>query len=78
MLQDISSLKEPVVCLCLGMYLYWDMRSTFLVDPEELHALYYPFNISIAVHRMGDWHHPMYGTCTGLLFILANVGRYCR
>lgn len=78
MLQDTSALNEPMVWLCLGMYLYWDMCSAFLVDPGEPHGLYYPFNISIAVHRMGDWHHPMYGTCTGLLFILANVGRYCR
>lgn len=79
MLQDTSTLNEPEVWLCLGMYLYWDMCSAFLVEPEEEpHRLYYPFNISIAVHRMGDWHHPMYGTCTGLLSILANVGRYCR
>ena len=79
MLQDTSTLNEPIVWLCLGMYLYWDMCSAFLVDPgEEPHGPYYPFNISIAVHRTGDWHHPMYGTCTGLLFILANVGRYCR
>lgn len=27
---------------------------------------------------MGDWHHPMYGKCSRLLLILANVGRYCR
>ncbi|XRM43066.1 hypothetical protein ABZX51_006268 [Aspergillus tubingensis] len=27
---------------------------------------------------MGDWHHPMYGTCSSLLLTIANVGRYCR
>ncbi|KAJ8103438.1 sterol regulatory element-binding protein ECM22 [Lipomyces tetrasporus] len=79
MLQGTSALtnNEPVFRLCLGMYLYWDMCSSFLVDSWEPQGLNL-FNISIAVHRMGDWHHPMYGTCTGLVFIIANVGRYCR
>ncbi|KAL4993781.1 fungal-specific transcription factor domain-containing protein [Aspergillus recurvatus] len=79
MLQDTSMLtnNEPVVRLCLGIYLYWDMCSSFLVDPSEPQGLNL-FNVSIAVRRMGDWYHPMYGTCTGLLLAMANVGRYCR
>ncbi|KAB8215529.1 fungal-specific transcription factor domain-containing protein [Aspergillus novoparasiticus] len=79
MLRDTSTstTNDPLVRLCLGIYLYWDMCSSFLVDtcePEGLNL----FNISVAVHRMGDWHHPMYGTCSRLLLIVANVGRYCR
>ena len=79
MLQDISmsTTNDPMIRLCLGIYLYWDMCSSFLVDPCEPQVLDL-LNISIAVHRMGDWHHPMYGTCSRLLFIIAHVGRYCR
>ncbi|KAJ5099280.1 hypothetical protein N7532_006281 [Penicillium argentinense] len=79
MLQNTSMLATngPAIQLCLGMYLYWDMCSSFLVDPCESQGLN-SLNISNAVHRMGDWHHPMYGTCSGLLLIMANVGRYCR
>ncbi|KXG45805.1 uncharacterized protein PGRI_046610 [Penicillium griseofulvum] len=79
MLQDTSKSMntDHAVWLCLGMYLYWDMCSSFLVDPCEPQGLNL-LNISNAVHMMGDWHHPMYGTCSGLLFIIANVGRYCR
>ncbi|KAE8152374.1 fungal-specific transcription factor domain-containing protein [Aspergillus avenaceus] len=79
MLRDMSlpTTNDPVVRFCLGSYLYWDMCSSFLVEPRQPHGLDL-FNISVAVHRMGDWYHPMYGTCSGLLFIIANVGRYCR
>ncbi|CEN60521.1 hypothetical protein ASPCAL02957 [Aspergillus calidoustus] len=79
MLQDtsMSTTNDPMVRVCLGIYLYWDMCSSFLVEPSEPHGLNL-LNISIAVHRMGDWHHPMYGSCSGLLLIIANVGRYCR
>ncbi|KAF4157703.1 hypothetical protein CNMCM8927_007290 [Aspergillus lentulus] len=79
MLRDISmsTIDNPVVRLCLGIYLYWDMCSSFLVDPCEPQGLNL-FNMSLAVHTMGDWHHPMYGTCSRLLLIIANVGRYCR
>ncbi|KAI9373624.1 fungal-specific transcription factor domain-containing protein [Aspergillus egyptiacus] len=72
-----STTNDAVVRICLGIYLYWDMSSSFLVEPCESQSLDL-FNISIAVHKMGDWHHPMYGTCSGLLLIIANVGRYCR
>ncbi|KAL3439889.1 fungal-specific transcription factor domain-containing protein [Aspergillus insuetus] len=79
MLRDtpMSTTNEREDHLCLGMYLYWDMCSSFLVEPCEPQRLNL-FSISSAVHRMGDWHHPMYGTCSGLLLIIANVGRYCR
>ncbi|GFF25937.1 sterol uptake control protein 2 [Aspergillus udagawae] len=79
MLQNTSSLMddEPLARLCLGMYLYWDMCTASLLDSDEelqINSL----NMSIAIHRMGNWHHPMYGPCTELLYILGNVGRYCR
>jgi hypothetical protein len=79
MVHDRSTLahSEPILRLCLGIYLYWDMCSSFLVDswvPLGLDV----FSMCIAVHRMGDWHHPMYGTCSGLLLIIADTGRYCR
>lgn len=79
MLQNTSLLSENdyLSRLCFGMYLYSDMACAFLIDPneqQELDTLYF----TITVHRMGLWHHPMYGSCTELLFILANVGRYCR
>ncbi|KAL4986249.1 fungal-specific transcription factor domain-containing protein [Aspergillus falconensis] len=79
MLQDtsMSTTNDPAVRLCLGIYLYWDMCSSFLVEPSEPQGLNLS-SISLAVHRMGDWHHPMYGTCSRLLHIIANVGRYCR
>lgn len=79
MLQDtsVSTTNDPVVRLCLGVYLYWDMGSSFLVKPGELQGVN-SFHISLAVRRMGDWHHPMYGTCSRLLLTIANVGRYCR
>ncbi|KAI9034921.1 Zn(II)2Cys6 transcription factor [Aspergillus affinis] len=79
MLRDtsMSTTNDPMVRLCLGVYLYWDMCSSFLVEPCEPQGLDL-FTISLAVHRMGDWHHPMYGTCSRLLFIIANIGRYCR
>ncbi|OJZ90864.1 hypothetical protein ASPFODRAFT_29297 [Aspergillus luchuensis CBS 106.47] len=79
MLQDtsVSTTNDPVVRLCLGVYLYWDMCSSFLVEPGEPQSIN-SFIISLAVHRMGDWHHPMYGTCSSLLLTIANVGRYCR
>jgi len=79
MLQITSSVidDDPLARLCLGMYLYWDMCSAFLVDSDEEPGLD-SLNMSIAIHRMGNWHHPMYGPCTELLYILGNVGRYCR
>ncbi|KAF7174257.1 hypothetical protein CNMCM5623_006831 [Aspergillus felis] len=79
MLQDTSALSEPdcLPRLCFGMYLYADMCSAFLVDPDEQQQSN-SLEFAIAVQRMGLWHHPMYGSCTELLFILANVGRYCR
>lgn len=79
MLRDVtkSTTYDSVFPLCLGIYLYWDMCSSFLIDPCEPQGLNLS-KISLAVHRMGDWHHPMYGTCSRLLFIIANVGRYCR
>lgn len=79
MLQNSSCLMddEPLARLCLGMYLYWDMCCAFLLDPDEKLQIN-SLDMSTAVHRMGNWHHPMYGPCTELLFILGNVGRYCR
>jgi hypothetical protein len=79
MLQNTSSLMdgEPLARLCLGMYLYGDMCTAFLLDSDEEPPIN-SLNMSIAIHRMGNWHHPMYGPCTELLFILGNVGRYCR
>ncbi|OJJ70351.1 hypothetical protein ASPBRDRAFT_44513 [Aspergillus brasiliensis CBS 101740] len=80
MLRDtsISITDDPVVRICLGVYLYWDMSTSYLVDPFEEPQGLDLFEVSLAVHRMGDWHHPMYGTCSQLLLIIANVGRYCR
>lgn len=63
--------------LCFGMYVYWEMCTAFLVDPNE-EPEFNTLNMSIAVQRMGRWHHPMYGYCTELIFILMNVGRHCR
>ncbi|KJK64210.1 specific transcription factor domain protein [Aspergillus parasiticus SU-1] len=34
--------------------------------------------LSLAVQQIGHWHHPMYGSCTDLIFILGNLGRYYR
>ncbi|GKZ38312.1 hypothetical protein AbraIFM66950_010442 [Aspergillus brasiliensis] len=80
MLQDtsISTTDGPVVRVCLGIYLYWDMSTSYLIDPVEESQGLNLFELSLAVHKMGDWYHPMYGTCSQLLFIIANVGRYCR
>lgn len=71
MLQNGSALvdDDPLARLCLGMYLCWDMCSAFLVDPEE-EQIIDSVNMSIAIHKMRNWHHPMYGPCTDLLFIL--------
>ncbi|CAI7584350.1 unnamed protein product, partial [Penicillium manginii] len=79
MLQDtsMSTTNYHAFRLCLGMYLYWDACSSFLVDPCEPDGLNL-LNMSDTVHRIGDWHHPMYGTCSKLLFMIGNVGRYCR
>lgn len=79
MLRDtsMSTTNDPMVRLCLGVYLYWDMCSSFLVESCEPQGLDL-FTISLAVLRMGDWHHPMYGTCSRLLLIVADIGRYCR
>lgn len=63
--------------LCFGAYLYWDMCTAFLLDPDEEQELN-TIDLSVAVRRMGRWHHPMYGYCTELLFVLAELGRYCR
>ncbi|RDH21339.1 hypothetical protein M747DRAFT_235654 [Aspergillus niger ATCC 13496] len=49
MLQDtsVSTTNDPVVRLCLGVYLYWDMGSSFLVKPGELQGVN-SFHISLA------------------------------
>ncbi|KAJ5604118.1 hypothetical protein N7537_007074 [Penicillium hordei] len=79
LLQHTSNLLEydSLSRLCCGMYIYWDMCTSFLVDPDEEQE-FNSLDLSIAVRRMGRWHHPMYGYCTELLFILADVGRYSR
>ncbi|KAB8218741.1 hypothetical protein BDV33DRAFT_231997 [Aspergillus novoparasiticus] len=60
--------------LCLGTYLYWDMRCLYLVHPDEQQELDAP-GLSLAVQQIGHWHHPMYGSCTDLIFILGSLGR---
>jgi hypothetical protein len=56
------------------MYLYWDKSSAFQLDSDGELQL----NMSISIHRIGNWHYPLYGLdSTELLFILGNVGRYC-
>ncbi|KNG87621.1 hypothetical protein ANOM_003635 [Aspergillus nomiae NRRL 13137] len=79
MLEDTSHPWDlnPFSRLCLGMYLYWDMGCSYLVHPDEQQALDTP-GLSLAVQQIGHWHHPMYGFCTDLIFILGNLGRYCR
>ncbi|KAE8136611.1 fungal-specific transcription factor domain-containing protein [Aspergillus pseudotamarii] len=79
MLEDTSPPWDlnPIFRLCLGMYLYWDMGCSYLVHPDEQQDLDTP-NLSLAVQQIGHWHHPMYGFCTDLIFILGNLGRYCR
>jgi hypothetical protein len=68
---------DPLNQLCFGVYLYWDMNCAFLVHPDEQQELDTP-SLSMAVQTIGLWNHPMYGFGTELIFILANVGRYCR
>ncbi|KAF5859387.1 hypothetical protein ETB97_002894 [Aspergillus alliaceus] len=68
---------DPLSRLCLGVYLYWDMGCSYLVHPNEQQELDTP-SISMAVEKLGQWHHPMYGFCTELIFMLGNLGRYCR
>ncbi|KAE8423344.1 fungal-specific transcription factor domain-containing protein [Aspergillus pseudocaelatus] len=79
MLEDTSHPWDmnPLFRLCLGMYLYWDMGCSYLVHPDEQEDLDTP-GLSLAVQHIGHWHHPMYGFCTDLIFILGNLGRYCR
>lgn len=79
MLEDTSHPWDlnPLFRLCLGMYLYWDMGCSYLVHPDEQQDLDTP-GLSLAVQEIGHWHHPMYGFCTDLIFILGNLGRYCR
>lgn len=79
MLEDTSHPwnLNPLFRLCLDIYLYWDMGCSCFVHPDEQQELDTP-GLSLAVHQIGHWHHPMYGSCTDLIFILGNLGRYCR
>lgn len=68
---------NPLFRLYLDIYLYWDMGCSCFVHPDEQQELDTP-GLSLAVHQIGHWRHPMYGSCTDLIFILGNLGRYCR
>ncbi|KAB8250287.1 fungal-specific transcription factor domain-containing protein [Aspergillus flavus] len=76
MLEDTSHPwnLNPLFRLCLAIYLYWDMGCSYLVHPDEQQELDTP-GLSLAVQQVGHWHHPMYGSCTDLIFILGNLGR---
>ncbi|KAB8209843.1 hypothetical protein BDV34DRAFT_210009 [Aspergillus parasiticus] len=53
----------------------WNLNPLFrLYEQQELDAP----GLSLAVQQVGHWHHPIYGSCTDLIFILGNLGRYCR
>lgn len=71
---SLPSDNDYLSSLCFRMYLYPDMACSFLIDLNKQQKLD-TLDFSIMVYRMGHWHHPMHGSCTELLFILANVSR---
>ncbi|PTU16911.1 hypothetical protein P175DRAFT_0124054 [Aspergillus ochraceoroseus IBT 24754] len=74
--QSASEISQSTQFM-VGVYLFWDMATSFLVHSSEQTPLGTPL-MADAVQRIGTSYHPMYGYCTEILYLLGIVGRYYR
>ncbi|KAF9891225.1 hypothetical protein FE257_004789 [Aspergillus nanangensis] len=62
----------------LGTYLYWDMACSFLLEPgQQLPSNNSP-EIYTAMQKTVGIFHPIMGYTVELMYLLGNLGRYCR
>ncbi|OJJ42391.1 hypothetical protein ASPZODRAFT_155310 [Penicilliopsis zonata CBS 506.65] len=69
--------NTPFATLALGSYLYWDMACSFLVDPRLHTELNVPSMYSAVQSTLGVFH-PITGYFVEIMYLLGNLGRYCR
>jgi hypothetical protein len=69
--------SSELFSISVGSFLYWDMCCAHLVDAREQRPLDTTL-MAQAVHTLRHKDHPTYGPATELIYLLAQVGRYCR
>ncbi|KAF2653648.1 hypothetical protein K491DRAFT_769308 [Lophiostoma macrostomum CBS 122681] len=61
----------------VGAYLYWDMASSFLFEPDQQKPLD-TVEMHAALQKLGKRIHPIVGNSMDLHHLLGNLGRYYR
>ncbi|KAJ6038326.1 uncharacterized protein N7446_005130 [Penicillium canescens] len=69
--------NDNLLATCFGSFLYWDMCCAHLVDARQQRPLD-TTPIAQAVRALRAMEHPTYGPAAELIYILCQVGRYCR
>jgi hypothetical protein len=72
-----NDLSDSTIQLMLGLYMWWEMASSFRVD----HPLRKPLNTSTihkAVYASRSEYHSLAGYSLELFYLLGNLNRYCR
>ena len=72
-----GTVHDDLLALCVGAFLYWDMCCAHLVDARQQPPLGSTAMVqAVRVLRFKD--HPTYGIGAELIYLLSEVGRYCR
>lgn len=76
-IQKRDRIPEATFNFTVGCYIFWDMATSFLVEPGLL-PLVHSVEFSNVVKNMRDTFHPIAGYSIEIFYILGTVGRYCR
>ncbi|KAJ6158210.1 hypothetical protein N7485_011036 [Penicillium canescens] len=72
-----GTVHDDFLALCVGAFLYWNMCCAHLVDARQPQP---PGSTAIvqAVRVLRHKYHPTYGIGAELIYLLGEVGGYCR
>lgn len=69
--------RHPLSDTVFGVFIWWDMMCSFLIEPSQQQALDTPL-ITAEICRVGKTYNPVAGHALELFYILSLLGRYCR
>ncbi|KAF4878385.1 hypothetical protein CGCSCA1_v002439 [Colletotrichum siamense] len=72
-----DGLKDELSQFVFGVFIYWDMACSFLLDPQEQQALNTP-EIFNGIQSLGDTYDCIAGYAIEMFYLIGTLGRYCR
>lgn len=75
--ENENNRNDPFTHFLIGVFIYWDMTCSFLIDSSNQQPLNTPL-IYGHIQEVRGTYHPMNGYAVEIIYLLGFLGRYCR